>query len=420
MKILWITNNLFPEAQQLLTSKPCSNSGSGGWLLGLANMLVRNEDLELTIASLSEAVSELTRLKGERISYYILPFGKGNVGRNREYEPFWRQVRDELMPDVVHLHGTEFSHGLAYIEACGADNVCVSIQGMTSVIKDYFRAGLSTIDILKASTFGTAMFGGILSTQKDLSKRSECETEIIRRVGHVIGRTTWDRAHTWAINPSAKYYYGGETLREEFYQNHCWTYDKCIPHSIFLSQAGTPLKGLHMMLNAMPLILRHFPDSKIRIAGGNICANSGFKRKLLGSDYGNIISGIMKKYQLSNCITFTGSLNAEGMRKEYLNCNVFVCPSSIENSPNSLAEAQVLGTPVVASYAGGIPDMMKGNEEYLYRYEDYGMLAYKICRIFEQNSQINTGAMRQQALLRHNTENIVQEQMNIYRIISRL
>ena len=62
---------------------------------------------------------------------------------------------------------------------------------------------------------------------------------------------------------------------------------------------------------------------------------------------------------------------------------MFVCPSSIENSPNSLGEAQLVGCPVVASYVGGVPDMVEDNVTgLLYRFEETEMLAAAICRVF--------------------------------------
>jgi len=39
--------------------------------------------------------------------------------------------------------------------------------------------------------------------------------------------------------------------------------------------------------------------------------------------------------------------------------NVFVLPSILENSPNSLAEAQILGVPCVTTFAGGTIDYVK-------------------------------------------------------------
>ena len=51
------------------------------------------------------------------------------------------------------------------------------------------------------------------------------------------------------------------------------------------------------------------------------------------------------------------------MKEQFLKCSVFVCPSVIENSPNSLGEAMLLGVPVAASRIGGIPDMVSENKD---------------------------------------------------------
>lgn len=413
MKVLWITNIIFPEALTLL-SENGSLKSSGGWMLGAADKLVRQTDVKLYVASVSEQVKGLTCLKGECITYYILPKGKGNESENHEYEPLWREVRDAIKPDVVHLHGTEFSHGLAYLEACGSDNVCVSIQGLVSAYYYYYYYGLTRKEILLAMTPLSLIRGGILNGYKGFKRRGEIEKKIIRKVHHIIGRTSWDKQRTWAINPGAQYHYGGETLRSDFYTGSTWKYKNCTPHTIFLSQAFYPIKGLHMVLRAMPFVLRHFPDTKIRIAGADIARTKGGKELLKLSNYGMIIRKMIKKYHLEECITFTGALDGDGMREEYMRSNVFVCPSSIENSPNSLGEAQLLGVPVIASYVGGIPDMMKGDEEHLYRFEEVEMLAYKLCKLFEKQGELNTEPMRQAALFRHDPDKNVRDLINTY------
>ena len=59
--------------------------------------------------------------------------------------------------------------------------------------------------------------------------------------------------------------------------------------------------------------------------------------------------------------------------------------------------------PCVASYVGGIMDMMKGNEENLYRFEEVEMLAEKICKVFEMGH--NQTDMRATAQKRHDRQN---------------
>src|SRR5690606_23789955 len=152
-----------------------------------------------------------------------------------------------------------------------------------------------------------------------------------------------------------------ESLRPSFYNNN-WRIDQCEKYSIFISQAYYPLKGFHQLLKAMPIILRHFPNTKVYVAGNNYFSNRGIKI----NGFGSYINTLVKKYNLADHIKFTGILSEEAMCKRYIDSHVFVSPSSIENSPNSVGEAQLLGVPCVASYVGGTPDMIE--------HEDTGLL----------------------------------------------
>jgi len=122
------------------------------------------------------------------------------------------------------------------------------------------------------------------------------------------------------------------------------------------------------------------------------------------------------KLGLSENVVFTGSLTEEEICQRYLDSNLFICSSIIENSPNSLGEAQLLGVPVLASYAGGIPDMMGGDYSNLYRYDDAELLAYKICNTFIKREKAKSlEAVREAALLRHSSQKNLGELLDIYK-----
>ena len=418
MNILWITNCLLPEATEKMDGAT-EIKGSGGWLLALSEGLLRLSDIKLAVATVDSRVSKLTRIKGEKIQYYVLPGGRNGFFRiNHSLEPYWREVRDEFKPNVIHLHGTEYTHGLAWLEACGANHVCVSIQGMVGIIGRYYTYGLQNDEIRIAKIHHLLFNRGIIKTAHDFCRRGECEEEILQRVHYLIGRTSWDLAHTWAVNPHAKYFEGGEILRQEFYGEDKWNYFDCNPYSIFLSQAGYPIKGLTVFLRAMDLVLKHYPNTHVRIAGNNPSLYKGFRSWVKNGDYSRIVKNNILKYNLNDRVEFIGPLNAKEMKDEYLKSNVFVCPSSIENSPNSLCEAQILGVPVIGSYVGGIPDLMRGEEEYLYRFEEYEMLAQLICRVFKQKDKVNTEETRQMALNRHDSDIIVNNLIKVYQTIN--
>ena len=58
-----------------------------------------------------------------------------------------------------------------------------------------------------------------------------------------------------------------------------------------------------------------------------------------------------------------GMLSEQEMKEKMLQSSIFVCPSILENSPNSLAEAMLLGMPIVAARVGGISSMIQNNKE---------------------------------------------------------
>lgn len=148
-----------------------------------------------------------------------------------------------------------------------------------------------------------------------------------------------------------------------------------------MSQAYSQWKGLHKLLMALPFIKGEYPRVQLRIAGADITGGSKWVQRISG--YGSFIRNLIKKLGLEENVTFLGSLDEEIMSVEYRNAHVFVITSIIENSPNSLGEAQIIGTPCVASFVGGIPDMVDdGVNGLMYRYEDHISLAFKIIRLF--------------------------------------
>ena len=61
----------------------------------------------------------------------------------------------------------------------------------------------------------------------------------------------------------------------------------------------------------MPIILRHYPDAMIRIAGWDITRNETLSQKIRLSGYGSYIKRLIMKLNLQDKVQFTGNLNAE-------------------------------------------------------------------------------------------------------------
>lgn len=377
MRILWITNIPLPPICRELGWPP---PAVGGWMYSsLKRLKVSDKSLIIAVATVYDGYKMIVK-DVDCIRYYLLPLkDKSPITYNPHLESFWRIVKGDFKPDVVHIHGSEFPHGLAYVNACGASKVVVSIQGIISRIARYYTAGIDYKSVKKCLTFRDFIKrDNLLNVQGKFEERGRLEIKLLHSVNYVIGRTNWDRTHVWAINPYVKYYYCGETLRDSFYC-HKWAYDKCEPYTIFVSQASYPIKGLHKLLEAMPLVLREFPNAKIYAAGNDPTASPWWRI----NGYGMYLKRLTNRFNLKENIKFLGMLSEEEMCRAYLRANIFVCPSSIENSPNSLGEAQLLEMPYVASFVGGTPEIVDYNPNVLYRFEETEMLANKICNVFK-------------------------------------
>ena len=407
MKILWIVNTIFPYPSQQLGMK---KNPFGGWLIGLANKCIQEENIELAIATVYSG-SDFKEFKDEKITYYLIP-GAPAIKYNKKIEEYWKKVNKEFKPDIVHIHGSEFTHGLGYVNSCQNTRVILEIQGMVSVYAKVYYANLPISEIIKNITLRDIVrFDTIIQARKKFIKRGNFEIALINKVNNIIGRTTWDYANVKAINPSTKYYKLNETLRKAFY-NNIWNYDKIEKHSIFCSQASYPIKGLHYMLDAMYILKQKYPDVKLYIAGNDI-----IHKKSKTSGYGKIILNKIKKYNIENNVIFTGILNENEMVERLLKTNVFALPSSIENSSNSLGEAMLLGMPCVASNSGGTMDILKHKEEgLLYPYTEPAVLAHYIEQLFENKELAEEYGKkaRTTALNRHNPETNTKNVIEIY------
>lgn len=411
MKVLWISNIVFPVVENKLLNNN-TGTNSGGWMVSLASEI--RDKVQLTIAAPSGKVRNLERIELDGIEFFIFPLGNGNIRYNKDYEQIWREIHKRVLPDIVHLHGTEYSHGLAFINACGCEKVIVSMQGVMSEISEHYNDGLSDLTIFRHFTFRDIMRHTLFGEKREVQHRAHIEKQILEQVKYIIGRTEFDHAHVVSINPMVQYFHCDEVLRDEFYDGD-WEFEKCKPYTILLSSAKYPLKGAHMVIAALPQVIKQFPEVQLRIAGKALPLDESWRRTLKFSGYQNIISRMIYSSHLQGHVTFLGSLSANEIKKELLNANIFVSPSSNENSSNSIAEAQILGVPCLASYVGGTPDMIPNTScGELYNFFDIDVLAYKICKLFEESRSFDNTLMKQHALHRHCKESITRDLLSIY------
>ncbi|WP_236595998.1 glycosyltransferase family 4 protein [Paenibacillus sp. EPM92] len=392
----------------------------GGWLIGLSEDLKNYENNSLHIIFFHNNINSLEIHHIDNITYYAIP---KKIMDPCKYEPnvetYLQGVIKAVNPDIIHIFGTEYPHTLAMMNVCPVDRTVVSIQGLVSVYSRHYISNLSFFMQPNSRIIKNYLRKKmILRQQKRFEIRGLFEVEALKKAKHVIGRTTWDYACTKQINKNVNYYFCNETLRGEFYK-HKWTIDNCERFSIFVSQGVYPIKGLHIILQALSEILKFYPQAHLYIAGADITKGKSLTDRV-GISYGQYIRELIEELQLIKHITFTGELNEKAMCMQFLKAHVFVSASSIENSPNSLGEAMILGVPSVSSCVGGVQDMLSHKEEgYLYPFDESYMLAHYVCEVFS-NDEISlklSERATKRALTTHNRENNLINLMKIYREI---
>ena len=424
MKVLWICNIMIPTIARQLG---VSYSNREGWLSGLLERVVlergRNR-IELGIAfPVDEEMGDFERNMqlGESMSCRCYGFVE-NLDTPEIYdatlEARFRSILQDFEPDIVHIFGTEFPHTLACVRMFGRpERTLVSMQGLCCCIAEEYMADLPMKVQRQVTLRDRIRQDSLRQQQKKFKKRGEHEKEALGMTGHVAGRTDFDRTQAAKLNPSAKYHYLNETLRSIFYRDR-WKRTACEPYSIFLSQGDYPLKGFHYLLQAMPRVLEQFPEAHVYVAGSNIIDTDTWQDRMKLSAYGKYLRRLIRERQLTEHVTMLGRLSAEEMKAQFLKSHLFVMPSALENSPNSLGEAMLLGVPCVAADVGGVHNLLTdGGDGMLYPAGDVEALADRIMEIFTKEAIVErfSDNARKHARVNHDAEQNYYRLIRIYR-----
>jgi glycosyltransferase involved in cell wall biosynthesis len=416
MRVLWISLIKFPPL--------CSYLGEDspvhcGWLYSSAKALLNKmPDLQLGVIVYSyESKFEEHHVDG--ITYYMVP-SKNMSKIDKQQVAGCKEALNRFCPDLIHIQGTEYSLAKAVCIANESKvKTVANIQGLAGPYARYADGSLLFWDKITNITpldFYRNTF--LFNAKQNFRHRAACENYVITNITDIIGRTQWDKEHVMTINPKLHYHFMNETLRDSFYEEPTWSLDGCKKHTIFVSNSGSPLKGAHQVLSALTIIIKTYPDTVVNFCGRSVM-DSNFKTMLRFQGYHLYLRKLVNKLGLKNNVCFLGTLTEPQMKQAFLDAHVYVMPSAIENSPNSLCEAQILGVPLVTSYCGGTPTLVEeGKTGYMYRYEEVEMLAQTIIRLFDQKdfAQLSFNE-RQTALARHDREVNANRLVEIYRNI---
>lgn len=414
MNILWITNVPLPIAQEFLFNKLQPKEG---WLVELSSVISKCSGISLFIASRTQHISDIKVFTIDKIVYFCFP---ANLVKNKiKMNSYWQYIEKIAQPDIVHIHGTELDHSLSCFQYYYKRKIVVSLQGIISVIERYYLGGIDSREFLGISIFNILRRISIFHSMKKIRNDAQNEIQLLSNVKYVIGRTDWDKLHSKTLNPNNVYFHLDEILRKSFYEK-VWCDETPKNHTIFTTQANVPYKGIHMLLKALYIIKKKYPDVKLKIAlGQNISRKLTIKEKVSATDYTLYLRKIIKDYNISENVEVLGPMNEKQIIGEYLECGIYVSSSAIENSSNSLCEAQILGVPAIATNVGGTETITEnGKLTPMYRYEEYEILAEKIISLFSEGpNYLQLSKARERALVRHNITSITDSLIEIYKYI---
>ncbi len=411
MNILWTVNLIPRNAASALSIK---SDVLGGWVEAMAARLKSIEGVRLAIACKSDDGLNFS-LEKDGVLYRAIPYGRG-VDLQKLIAVCERLV-EEFRPDIIHIEGTEFLHARAMHQVAKARGIpaVVSMQGILNG-QYVYQCGLLPIDDMLFSFDPAAVFAALtLHFRKTrwYAPRMKPERELIESAEYVLGRTTWDRAHTYALNPNATYYGCARILRPAFYEAQ-WDICSMERHSLYVGNSYYALKGFHFLVEALPQLIREYPDIRVYVAGHR---PFGEQRSFVKKGYGVYLKKRIEALGVADHIIFTGTLTAEDVAKRLSKMNAYVLTSVAENSPNTLGEAMMVGTPCISSYVGGAPDMASdGKEALFYRSNDPSLLAWCVKRIFDDDAlavKLSENA-RARARETHNAENNARTLYDVY------
>jgi glycosyltransferase involved in cell wall biosynthesis len=223
------------------------------------------------------------------------------------------------------------------------------------------------------------------------------------KVKEFMCRTSFDSGFVKKYNPDARIHEHWEMLRSPFFNDLYSSEPEYLLH-----MGGTnPLKGVSNLLRAYDQVRQY---SEIGL-------------KLVGNTDPQIIEQIILHYDLQHIqpgdIEIIGMLSADALAETFRQCYALVHPSLIDNSPNSICEAQVAGLPVIASNVGGVASLIDdGNTGLLTSLEpaDIAKAIIRLIRNADLQQHLSRNS-RKEARVRHDPARIHDRTLNIYKTV---
>jgi glycosyltransferase involved in cell wall biosynthesis len=353
MKVLWLGNYPFIKEAKKET---------GTWYISMGKALVEAGKVELYNITYGD-VKTITTQNYNNISQWIIPFEDSKKYQlpSKKIIDFISQKEKEIKPELIHIWGTEHNWSLMHAKKYFKAPVIVEIQGLLHIYAKVFYGGLTLKEIIACTGLKEILVPSrsLFFRKYDFTKRAERELHTIRNIDNISVTTGWVKAHIKVQNNICNIFTSGILLREEFYKASAWKYTCTRNPIIFTSCSGSnTYKGLHVLIRAFAILKRYYPEAELRIAS-NIFSN---RIKWLKDGYISWLLKEIKKLDIDKSIIWLEPLHADSLIEELQKASVAVVPSYVETYCLALAEAMIIGTPTVVSYAAAMPELAKHEE----------------------------------------------------------
>lgn len=410
MRVLWLTQTP-AGASDLLKYKVAGT----GWISSLQQYIKRQPGLTLGIVFFHD--TDEFRFEDDGVAYYPIKMLDSSRASKMYYrlssglydrnpEALKKAVAD-FKPDLIHLFGTETGMGDILSET--DIPVVIHLQGLINPYTyAWYPKGISKWQVLGQSSLKLMLVrAGYFFEHKFFVKRAKREEEIIKKGRYFFGRTHWDKNFVGIYNRNFEYIHCEEMLRQEFY-TPVWVDPGNQELRIVTTVNPYLYKGLEIILDTARIL----------------ATKSGLKFNWhvigISADHTlvKLISRLFKGNFADFNVSFLGSLDAGSMIKELMSADLYVHPSHIDNSPNSVCESMLLGMPVMAGNVGGVSTLIQHEKTgVLYNSHDPFELAGRLIEFGEKRTTYAAygKAAREVALIRHNPQNIVDTVLTTYK-----
>jgi len=385
---------------------------SGAWIDALVRSIKNQPAVTVAIAFLSKDRHEPYCEEG----VFFYPLHQKNTLLAR-VDRFWNFTKTDaaiveacecviadFKPDVIQVFGiAESSFGLL----CGRTKipVAIHIQGLLAPCLNAWVPPFYTLWNYTVAN-GKTVKSIVLTWRawkynQHLARR---ERHVLRSCRYLLGRTHWDKAYSRLYAPQSTYFHCGEMLRDIFYTA---SERKTEAPVTFVSTLSNPLyKGHDLILKtANALKETGVADFTWKVYGVTQMSMAERKTCIRAADVNVRCMGVATPEQIKDAL---------------LSCTAYVHPSYIDNSPNSVGEAQMVGAPVVATNVGGVSSMVQHDDTgFLVPANDPFAMASTLLRLVHDpmlRDRISENA-KQCAIRRHDRHAIVDGLLETYRTI---